>query len=142
MTIPRINNGDTLKDVREKTLNPLVNLVNEHEAELGEKSVQIAQNTSAIDKLMSNVVNTGVKYVVDHRSFTYSTSGSYTVIDADLKANEYPVRAVVRSFDTGAKKGQFVPCAGVQFDRSIGIITADVGHIKQGTLFVEFWQEV
>lgn len=148
MSIPRINNGDTLRDVREKSLNPVINLVNEHEVELGEKSILIAQNAAksiqnaeAIEKLMMDVVSNGDKFIVDNRAFTYSTSGSYCVISADLEADEYPVRAVVRSFDTSAKKGTFVPCSGVQFDRTTGVITADVGHIKDGTIFVEFWKK-
>lgn len=154
MPIPRINNGDTLKDIRELSLNPLINVVNEHETELGEKSIQIAQNTaatlvnkdaisantSAIQTLTQEVVNEGGKCIVDHRVFNYNTTGSYAALNVELEANEFPVRAVARSFDTSTKKGAFIPCTKVDFDRTTDSLTADIGSVKNGQLFIEFWK--
>lgn len=154
MPIPRINNGDTLKDIRELSLNPMINVVNEHETELGEKSILIAQNaaatlvnkdaiatnTAAIHTLTQEIVDVGGKCVVDHRVFDYNTTGSYAAIAVDLEAKEFPVRAVTRSFTSSTKKGSFVPCAKVDFDRATNTLTADVGSVKSGQLFIEFWK--
>lgn len=150
MPIPRINNGDTLKDIRELSLNPLINVVNEHEVELGEKSILIAQNAATslsnkeaianIQTLTQEVVTEGGKCVVDHRVFDYNTTGSYAALNVELEANEFPVRAVARSFVSSTKKGSFVPCAKLDYDRTTDSLTADVGSIKSGQLFIEFWK--
>ena len=136
MSIPLINNGDLLMNVREKTINPMVNLVNEMNLE-----VDVVQAT--VNKFTQDVVNGtsgGKRCIVDYRIFEYSTTGQYAGIGVDLEENEFAVRAVTRNFDPTAKKGEFLPVKSIQYDRKTHTLTADTNGVKTGQLFVEFWK--
>lgn len=140
MTIPLVNNGDRLVDIREKTINPLVNLVNEHEVENGEQDKAIAANREAIASYTQEIVDIGGKCVVDHRIHNFSTTGTFTGIGVDLEANEFPVRAATRNFDATAKKGEFIPVASMSYDRVTNTLTFSTNGVKSGQLFVEYWK--
>lgn len=150
MPIPRINNGDTLKDVRELSLNPVINTVNEHEVELGEKSILIAQNTAstvvnkdaitALQVMNKDVVDVGKKCSVDHRIFNFSTTGQFAGIAVDLEDTEFPVRGATRNFDATAKKGEFIPVENLSYDRVTKTLTASSNGVRNGQLFIEFWR--
>lgn len=140
--IPRISNGDLMKDIREQTINPLVNLVNEHEVENEAQNELIAANKAAISTYTQEIVNIGGKCVVDHRIHNFSTTGQFAGIGVDLEANEFPVRAATRNFDTAAKKGEFIPVASISYDRNTKTLTASTNGVKDGQLFVEYWKVI
>ena len=119
MTIPKVNDGDLMKSVRENTINKMVDKVN---------------------TLATDVVVTGNKCVVDHRTFKYSTTSAVAGIGVELEPNEYAVRAVTRNYDATSKKGEFVPVTKLEYDRKTMTLTATVGTVRDGELFVEFWK--
>lgn len=124
MTIPLVSNGQTLLSVREDVLNPAIRKVNE------------------LVKSVADVAQDGTKFRVDHRVFDFSTTGQFVGLAITLGADEFPVRAATRSFDSNVKKGTFIPCANINYDRNTQTLTCSSNGVKQGQLFVEFWGPV
>lgn len=116
--IPKINNGDELRNVRTNTINPLVDRIN---------------------TFTESLVSVGTRCSDDYRMFPYtvtSPDATDAFITVALDADEYPVRS------TYYKKGEDVshPSLQISYDRSTGIMKADVGVVHDGRLFVEFWK--
>lgn len=121
MTVPLISNGQIMLSVREDVLNPAIMKINE------------------LSKGVADVAQDGTKFRVDHRVFDFSTTGQFVGLAITLAADEFPVRAATRNFDATAKKGTFIPCANISFDRGTQTLTCSSNSVKQGQLFVEFW---
>lgn len=117
--IPRFNNGATMKSVREDTINPMVDKVN---------------------SMNEDITTDGKKFKVDHRVFLFNgVMGSQLDIPVNLDPDEFPVRAVVRTFDTGANAGTYTPTA-LEYNRTTKMLSMQVDE-DEGKVFVEFWKE-
>lgn len=103
----------------------------------------VGTRVSALETTVNNyhtpVVSEGIKYKSDLRVFAFSTSNNYAGFIVTLEADEYPVRAVVRTYDTANKKGAFFPVSDLGYDRTTNVLTATVNSHRVGQLFIEFW---
>ena len=149
--IPVFNDGTLMKDVREKTINPMVNLVNEMDVENGEQNTAILNNrnmldavkaiaegnTSVLAMLTEDIVDKGAKCRAEHRIYTYTASTSELSIPIELEDTEFAVRAVIR---TGSMKGEFTPVSKMSYDRTTKVLTVTVGTHRTGQVFIEYWK--
>lgn len=118
--IPKINNGDSMKDIRENTINKVVDKVN---------------------SMNEDIASEGKKFKVDYRVFTFViVHGGVLELSVDLDPNEFPVRAVVREFKVATNTGTYTP-SPVEYNRTTKTMSIET-DVLDGKVFVEFWKEV
>lgn len=125
MSIPKMNSDDLRRFIREGVINAMVDKANERFQDV-------------IDP------HNGYKSVVDTRRFSYTVADSaeWLTFPIELDADEYPVRAAIRSFDTALNKGTYVPSFQLKFDRAKQELSIHIDRYKKGEVYVEFWKQI
>lgn len=154
MSIPKISDGQLLAEVRLNSLNPAIDKVNTMGVQLEAVSAIASGNTGVISTLSNktaaleafvnniheDVATIGTKYKVDYRVFDFTSTGAQYSVVIQLEAEEFPVRAVVRTFSNNT--GTFAPVSTITFNRTTNTLTFNVGNARSGKIYCEFWGPV
>lgn len=135
MTIPTMKSDDLRQFIREGVINKMVEKAKEQFEEVVEH-------------------NLGYQCVVDTRIFAFTTtdagpsSGTPSVetnwasFDVELDDDEFPVRAVVRTFNKAQNKGTYERCLSTEYDRTTHKLLVDTGpRTGPGEVYVELWKQ-
>lgn len=125
MTIPFMNNKETMENIKNHSLNPLIDRVS---------------------KYSQASVDAGQRYTIDHRAFQFSSSGGRHIgfpING-LESDEYVVRAVVAETVASAATIQtLTPCSDIRVDRKTHIMSAEMEReVPNGHIMLEVWKEL